>query len=112
MLATPVGRFRVIAFIEGISFLVLLFIAMPIKYVPALGGNPEPTRIVGTIHGGLFILFAIAGFLAMAARKWPWKEAVRGFIASIIPFGTFVYDWMFLKGEHDAERARSDVSTP
>lgn len=104
MLSSPVGRFRVIAFVEGISFLVLLFIAMPIKYVPELGGNPMPTRIVGAIHGGLFILYAIAGFQAKAARKWPMKEAVRGFVASILPFGTFVYDWMFLKSEHDAEQ--------
>jgi integral membrane protein len=104
LLATPVGRFRTIALLEGVSFLVLLFIAMPIKYVPALGGHEEPTRIVGAIHGGLFILYAIAGFQAKAARKWPMREAVRGFIASILPFGTFIYDWAFLKGEYEKEQ--------
>lgn len=104
LLSSAVGRFRVIAFIEGVSFLVLLFIAMPIKYVPALGEDPMPTRIVGAIHGGLFILFAITGFQAKAARKWPMREAVRGFFASIIPAGTFVYDRAFLKGEYEAEQ--------
>jgi integral membrane protein len=104
LLATPVGRFRVIAFIEGISFLVLLFIAMPIKYVPELGGDPMPTRIVGGIHGGLYILYAIAGFQAKVARKWPAREALRGFLASVLPFGTFIYDWAFLQREYQAER--------
>lgn len=105
MIATPVGRFRIIAFIEGISYLVLLCIAMPIKYVPALGEHPEPTRIIGAIHGGLFILYAIAGFQAMAARRWPKREAVRGFLVSIIPAGTFYYDAKFLRSEYEAERA-------
>jgi integral membrane protein len=105
LFATLVGRFRVIAFVEGISFLVLLFIAMPIKYVPELGSDPMPTRIVGGIHGGLYILYAIAGFQAKAARKWPAKEALRGFLASVLPFGTFIYDWAFLRSEYEKERA-------
>ena len=53
MLSTPVGRFRVLAFVEGVSFLVLLLIAMPIKYVEALGKNPTPVVYVGWVHGGL-----------------------------------------------------------
>jgi len=101
LFSSPVGRFRVIAFVEGVSFLVLLLIAMPIKYV---GENPKPVLYVGWVHGVLFILYAIAGFQAKAARRWPMKEALRGFIAAILPAGTFVYDWMFLKGEHQAER--------
>ena len=101
MFFTPVGRFRAIAFIEGVSYLVLLLIAMPIKY---LGDNPLPVKYAGWVHGGLYILYAIAGFQAMAVRKWPVKEAVRGFIASIVPGGTFVYDVAFLKAEHAAER--------
>lgn len=116
LLSTPVGRFRVVAFVEGVSYLVLLLVAMPIKYVPALGQHPEPTRIVGTIHGGLFVLFAVAGFRAQAARGWPAREAVRGFVAAIVPGGTFVYD-RFLRREYAAERAgrgaaASDLQRP
>jgi integral membrane protein len=107
VLSTPVGRFRVIAFVEGVSYLVLLLIAMPIKYVPALGLHPEPTRYVGSVHGGLFILYAVAGFQAMYARKWPAREAVRGFVAAVIPLGTFVYD-RFLRREYEAERAAGE----
>jgi integral membrane protein len=101
LFATPVGRFRAIAFVEGLSYLALLLIAMPIKYI---GDNPAPVRYTGMVHGVLYVLYAIAGFQAMAARKWPMKEAVRGFIVSIIPAGTFWYDWAFLKAEHEAER--------
>jgi len=101
LFATPVGRFRVIAFVEGLSYLALLLIAMPIKY---LGDNPAPVRYTGMAHGVLYILYAIAGFQAMLSRKWPAKEALRGFLASIIPFGTFWYDSAFLKAEHAAER--------
>lgn len=103
MFATPVGRFRAIAFVEGVSFLVLLLIAMPMKYV---GDNPLPVKYTGWAHGVLYMLYAAAGFHAMAARKWPVKEAVRGFIASIIPGGTFVYDYVFLKPEHSKEACR------
>ena len=73
--------------------------------MPALGEDPTPTRIVGAIHGGLFILYGIAGFQAMASSKWPVKEAFRGFIVSIIPAGTFWYDAKFLRAEYEAERA-------
>jgi len=99
--STPVGRFRVIAFVEGISFLVLLLIAMPIKYA---GGNPQPVLYVGWAHGVLFILYAVAGFAARAARGWSYREAVRGFVAAVLPAGTFVYDARFLRREHEAER--------
>jgi integral membrane protein len=108
---TPVGRFRIIAFVEGISFLVLLFIAMPIKYVEALGSNPEPVKYVGWAHGVLFVLYAIAGFQALAARGWGMKEAAWGFLASILPGGTFVYDAAFLKREHEAEKAAQPAAS-
>ena len=56
-MTNPITQFRIIALAEGISFLVLLGIAMPLKYA---AGNPEPVRIVGWIHGGLFVLYLIA----------------------------------------------------
>ncbi|HXD85911.1 MAG TPA: DUF3817 domain-containing protein [Urbifossiella sp.] len=107
LLSTAVGRFRAIAILEGISFLVLLGIAMPIKYVPALGENPAPTRVIGSIHGGLFILYGVFGLRAMAVRRWPKREALRGFLAAVLPAGTFIYDWAFLRGEEEAERKAS-----
>ncbi|MBX9626274.1 MAG: DUF3817 domain-containing protein [Gemmataceae bacterium] len=105
MLSTPVGRFRVIAFVEGLSALALFFVAMPIKYVPALGGDPRPTYYAGWVHGVLYVLFAVAGFHALFARGWGLMPAVWGFVASVVPGATFVYDHLFLKPEHRKELA-------
>jgi integral membrane protein len=111
LLATPVGRFRAIAFVEGVSALLLFFVAMPIKYVEALGANPLPVRYVGWAHGILFLLFGVAGLLALRARKWGFMSGVYGFFAALLPFGTFVYDARFLKPEHERELAEKNAAS-
>lgn len=108
MLSTPVGRFRAIALLEGVSFLVLLLIAMPIKYA---GNDPRPVLYVGWAHGVLFMLYAVAGFQAKFARGWPMSEAVRGFVAAVVPLGTFFYDAWFLRKEQAAELAARGVAS-
>jgi len=89
MLKTTLDRFRLIAFLEGISFIGLLFIAMPLKY---MAGNPLPVKIVGMTHGILFILFVYLLFEAAGKYKWSAKFNSLAFLASIIPFGTFLLD--------------------
>ena len=89
MLNTPIGRLRTIALIEATSFLVLLGIAMPLKY---LAGMPLAVKIVGWIHGVLFIAFCIALLQAMRAHSWPLSRSVTIFIAALLPFGPFVID--------------------
>ncbi|MEL7145672.1 MAG: DUF3817 domain-containing protein, partial [Bacteroidota bacterium] len=84
-----IGRLRLIAFLEGLSFLVLLFIAMPMKY---WGDNPEPVRIVGGLHGLLFVLFGILLLMTWTEKKWPFKTAFLIFLSSLVPFGTFYID--------------------
>lgn len=111
MLSTPVGRFRVIAFVEGVSALLLFFVAMPIKYVDALGANPLPVKYVGWAHGVLVIAFGIAGLIAMQARKWGIMSGVYGFVAALVPFGTFVYDARFLKREHERELSEQNAAS-
>lgn len=89
MLSNPIGRLRLIGFIEGISFLVLLGIAMPLKYA---AGMPLAVKYVGWAHGGLFMLFLAALFQVSAETDWGFKKIAGAFIASVIPFGTFVLD--------------------
>jgi integral membrane protein len=86
---TPIGRLRSIAMIEGISFLLLLGIAMPLKY---LADFPTPVKVVGWIHGLFFVLYLLA--LADVSRKRQWSRAqiVWALVASVVPFGTFVLD--------------------
>ena len=86
---SQIRAFRMTALAEGVSFLTLLFIAMPMKYFM---GMPEAVRVVGSIHGVLFVLYV--GLLAIVHTKqrWPFMFSLYAFIASIIPFGTFVLD--------------------
>ena len=81
--------FRMIALAEGCSFLTLLCIAMPMKYFM---GMPEVVRVVGAIHGGLFLLYV--GLLAVlhVRQRWSVMFSLYAFVASIIPFGTFILD--------------------
>lgn len=100
MLATPISRLRLVGFLEGVSYLVLLGIAMPLKY---WAGMPLAVRIVGSAHGGLFILFFAAVADVYFRRSPPipglWPRAA---IASIVPFGTFVFDAWLKKFEPSA----------
>ncbi len=86
---TPLRRFRVIGIIEGISYLVLLGIAMPLKY---LAGIPEMVKVVGWAHGVLFVLFGLALLHVWVNRRWSFGRAVLAFLASLVPFGTFIFD--------------------
>lgn len=83
------NRFRTIAKAEGISFLLLLFIAMPLKYFADM---PMAVRIAGSIHGGLFIAFMIWMYLVYDRYNRDTRWMGRAFLASIIPFGTFIMD--------------------
>jgi len=86
LLETNLKKFRMIAFLEGISFLVLLFIAMPIKYIL---GEPLVVKFVGMAHGGLFLLFLYLLFVTAKEYKWNLSFISMAFIASLLPFGTF-----------------------
>lgn len=81
--------FRLIAILEGVSFLLLLGIAMPLKYLYAM---PLGVQVIGPIHGLLFMLFC--AFLIMIVKRYalPNKVGFWGFVASILPFGTLVFD--------------------
>lgn len=88
--------FRIIAFLEGVSFLILLFIAMPMKYFMA---QPLPVKITGMAHGVLFIAFVFYLLMVQSEYRWPVKKTILAFLASIVPFGTFVLDARVLKQE-------------
>lgn len=89
MLRTAVGRFRFIALLEGISFLVLLAIAMPLKYVWDM---PIYVTVVGALHGLLFVLYMLGLMLAALEKKWSLGLICYAALASFIPFATFVLD--------------------
>ena len=102
MLRTPLGRLRLVGNVEGISYLVLLFIAMPLKY---LAGMPLAVRAVGMAHGVLFVLFVVALLHAAAVRRWPLLRTALALASSLVPFGTFVLDRSLWEEEAQAAAA-------
>lgn len=83
---TPLGRFLKIGFAEGLSYVVLLLIAMPLKY---WANMPMPVRIVGMAHGILFVAYVVALLHATIFYKWSVKTFLVAFLLSFLPFGTF-----------------------
>ncbi|MFZ4796660.1 MAG: DUF3817 domain-containing protein [Bacteroidia bacterium] len=79
-------NFRIIAFTEGVSYLVLLFIAMPLKYMLHI---PEPVKYFGWLHGVLFVLYGILLLQVFIVLKWSFFKTLVAFVVSLIPFGTF-----------------------
>lgn len=86
--------FKIIAFLEGVSLLLLLFIAMPMKYFL---NKPELVSSVGMAHGVLFIAYIVLATVLMMDKKWGLKVYALICLASIIPFGTFIVENKFLK---------------
>lgn len=83
------SQFRIVALLEGFSFVVLLFIALPLKY---LADMPLAVRFAGSIHGLLFLVFIAALYRASTERHWPFRRTLLAVIASVVPFGTFVFE--------------------
>ncbi|MGE0614834.1 MAG: DUF3817 domain-containing protein [Bacteriovoracia bacterium] len=74
---------------EGISLLLLFFLAMPLKY---LAGEPAAVRWVGAIHGVLFLAYVFAAFNLSGARSWPGRLLLICMVLSSVPFGTFYFE--------------------
>ncbi len=89
LLTTPLGRLRVVAFLEGCSFLLLLGVAMPLKY---LAGQPEPVRQVGMAHGILFVLYVLLVIQNALESRWSVRKVLLALVASFLPLGTFWAD--------------------
>lgn len=94
---------RLIGIAEGFSFLILLLIAMPLKYWM---GWPLAVKYVGWAHGLLFILYIIAVFAAVKAMNWGFKGVAVALIASLLPAGTLVLDKSWKKREKELENSK------
>jgi integral membrane protein len=94
---TVLKNFRIIALTEGISYLVLLFLAMPLKYILHI---PEPVKYFGWLHGVLFVVYSILLLQAFIVLKWSLIKTFIAFIVSFIPFGTF---WLDVKLKKEIE---------
>tara|TARA_X000000368_G_scaffold409006_1_gene390365 strand:- start:471 stop:746 length:276 start_codon:yes stop_codon:yes gene_type:complete len=86
--------FRLVALLEGVSYILLLFVAVPIKY---WGGDEQWVKLLGMPHGFLFVSYIIFAFLIKENATWGIKDFGIVLLASILPLGTFYVDWKYLK---------------
>jgi len=101
--STPIGRLRALGFLEGSSMLLLLFIAMPVKY---LMGEPALVQSIGMLHGILFVMFVLYTLAVSMQQRWSFFRITwKVLLSSIIPFGTFYVDRKILSRLDPAEAA-------
>jgi integral membrane protein len=86
---TTIGRLRSVGMLEGISFLLLLGIAVPLKHI---WGIPVFVRIIGSLHGFLFIAYLYCLLQVTLKMNWQAPRVMKAFIAALLPFGTFIAD--------------------
>ncbi|WP_286734068.1 MULTISPECIES: DUF3817 domain-containing protein [Sphingobacterium] len=98
---TQLGRLRLLSYLEGISLLILVFIAVPLKY---WGQQPMLVKALGPIHGMLFLWFIISTLSVGIERHWRFRQTTwKVLLACLIPFGTFYIDRRILKPIMEAE---------
>lgn len=99
---TPLGRLRLVSYMEGISLMVLVGIAVPMKY---WAGDPVLVRTVGPVHGILFLLFIVLTLSVAVERQWSFtKTTSKILISCFIPFATFYVDRHILRKEAAASK--------
>ncbi|HRJ27067.1 MAG TPA: DUF3817 domain-containing protein [Fimbriimonadaceae bacterium] len=100
-LPASLRQLRAIGWCEGTSYLLLLGVAMPLKY---LADWPLGVTWVGTAHGALWILYLLAIARCWIQFKWKFRDAFWGGVASVLPFGPFVYDSWIIRREVASSR--------
>ena len=85
----PIGRLRLAGYVEGTTLVVLLFIAVPLKYWM---GNPALVAVVGPVHGFTVVCYVVLAANAASGGGWTGREAMRVLVAAAVPFGPFVND--------------------
>jgi len=86
--------FRIIAFLEGVSYILLMTVGLYFKYQL---GDPTYVKLLGMPHGILFVSYILFAFLIKENENWVIKDLGIVLLASILPFGTFYVDWKYLK---------------
>ncbi|MCM3715401.1 DUF3817 domain-containing protein [Halalkalibacter oceani] len=107
MVSASLKGFRIISYLEGISFLLLLGIAMPLKYWFDM---PLAVTVTGMAHGILFVIYLLAVAYLMIAFRWSFMKGLLAVVASVVPFGPFIFDAKMIKAETAAsDKAASEA---
>lgn len=100
LITTNIGRLRLIALAEGISLLILVFIAVPLKYA---SHDPSLVRTMGPVHGALFLLFVMNAVSVAIQQKWKADTTIKVLLSCILPAGTFFADHFILRPAYRAD---------
>lgn len=91
-----------LGFLEGLSLLFLLFVAVPMKY---LGDNPSLTKLIGPIHGAIFVWFLLSTLSLGVEQQWKFKITTwKIIVACFIPFGTFYIDYLIFRNVKEKQQ--------
>ncbi|SDM89801.1 DUF3817 domain-containing protein [Sediminibacillus halophilus] len=97
MLNSPIRLFRIFGMIEGTSLVVLLFIAMPLKYI---AGFPEVVTLVGSLHGFFFVVYLLVIAYTTFKIRWAFRWLFGSLLVAFIPFGNYVLDYRLQKSRY------------
>ncbi|QTM98034.1 DUF3817 domain-containing protein [Sediminibacillus dalangtanensis] len=97
MLNSPIRLFRIFGMIEGTSLVILLFIAMPLKYI---AGFPEVVTLVGSLHGFFFIVYLLVIAYTTFKIRWAFRWLFGSLLVAFIPFGNYVLDYRLQKSRY------------
>ncbi len=99
LFTTKIGRLRILGYLEGFSLLLLIAVAVPMKY---MYNNPELSKLLGPIHGAIFLLFMFNTLSVGIEQRWEFKRTTyKVLLACFIPFGTFYIDHKIFKTIND-----------
>jgi integral membrane protein len=101
MNTSTLSLLRKVGFAEGISFLILLLIAMPLKYMMDM---PLAVKITGSAHGALFVIYVGLAYYAKEVYQWPFNKFLMAFMAAWLPLGTFFFDARLKKDQEILSR--------
>jgi len=96
MIKTTLGQLRIAGILDGISLVVLLFIAMPLKYWADI---PMAVTVAGSVHGVIFVSYVLVILYAQIRLRWNIIWSMLAVVVAFIPFGNFIYDWQLKKME-------------
>lgn len=99
----PVDRVRLVGRIEGVSFLLLLGVAMPLKY---FGDQPMAVTYVGWAHGVLFIALALVTFSAWTDKHLSFGQSSLVALGALLPFGPFIVERWLPRQTHESPADR------
>ncbi|MDQ0171084.1 DUF3817 domain-containing protein [Paenibacillus tundrae] len=94
MLHSTMGRFRLLLWLQGLSYLLLLFVAFPLKNA---GIMPQAVTWFGNLYGFLFLMYLLIVVSMHTSQKWRIRRSLALFFISFVPFGNFVYDFVVFR---------------